>query len=58
MAGGSADDLDVWRPERHLAGRDAVARRLLDALEVGLERMHSGHGEQRRRVELGRHQRG
>ena len=57
MPGGRPDDLDVGGAERLLAGRHARVRRPLDALEVGLERVHSGDREQRRGVELGGDQR-
>ena len=50
VAGGEADLLDVRRAKAALAGREAVVRRLLQALEVGLERVHPRGGEQDRRV--------
>src|SRR5205814_3001442 len=51
-----ADDVDVDRTERLLARGDAGMRRTLASEEVGLERMHPGHREQRRRIVLDRHQ--
>jgi hypothetical protein len=57
MPGGRPDDLDVGGAKGLLTRGHPRGRWPLDALEVGLERMHPGHGEQRRRVELGRNQR-
>ena len=57
VPGGGADDLDVGRAERLLAGGQPRVRRPLDALEIGLERVHPRDREQRRRVVLGRDQR-
>ncbi len=45
------------RAEALLAGGEPVMRRLLAALEVGLERVHPGGGEQHRRIVLGRNER-
>ena len=52
VAGGLADVFDVARTNALLAGADAVARRLLFALEVGLHRRHAGVDEQQRRIML------
>jgi hypothetical protein len=57
VARGGADVLDVDRAEALLAGRQPVARRLLEAEEVGLERLHPRGGEQHRRIEARGHQR-
>ena len=54
---GRSDDLDIRRAERLLAGRDPRMRGSLGSGEIGLERMHPGHREQRRGVELGGNQR-
>ena len=48
-----ADLVDVRRAEALLARRQAVVRRLLSTLEVGLERVHARRGEQYRRIVLG-----
>ena len=52
-----ADLVDVRRAEALLAGRQAVVRRLLSTLEVGLERVHARRGEQYRRIVLGGNER-
>jgi hypothetical protein len=58
MARSRSDDVDVNRAERLLTGGDTLPRRLLDPLEIRLERMHPGDREKRRRIVLGRDQRG
>src|SRR4029078_9563128 len=55
---GVADVLDVGRAEALLAARESGVRRLLDAGEVGLERVHARGREQDRRIERRRDQRG
>src|SRR5207248_6611878 len=57
VTSGGADDLDVGGAESLLARGDPGVRRPLYALEVGLQRVHARHREQRRGVELGRDQR-
>ena len=57
VARGRADVLDVGGAEALLARRQARRGRLLEAEEVGLERVHPGGREQHRRVERGGHQR-
>ena len=52
VAGGLADVLDVAGAYALLAGADAVARRLLLALEIGLHGRHAGVYEQKARVVL------
>ena len=58
VARGVADVLDVGRAEALLAARQPVVRRLLDAREVGLERVHARGREQDRRIERRRDERG
>ena len=52
VARGLADVLDIAGADALLAGADAMARRLLVALEVGLHRRHAGVDEQQARVIL------
>ncbi len=53
VAGGLADVLNVAGANALLAGADAVARRLLLALEIGLHRRHAGVDEQEACIPLG-----
>ena len=57
MPRGGADVLDVDGAEALLAGGQQRVRRLLDAQEVGLERLHARGREQHRRVEARGHER-
>ena len=52
VARGLADVFNVAGADALLAGADAVARRLLIALEVGLHRRHAGVDEQQARIIL------
>ena len=52
VARGLADVFNVAGADALLAGADAVARRLLVALEVGLHRRHAGVDEQQARIIL------
>ena len=52
MARGFADVLNVAGTDALLAGADAVAQRLLLALEIRLHRRHAGVDQQQRRVVL------